>query len=251
MKNFSKSQFAGTDPLELLKKAGGFYERRGNGPLVAYAGTYKCFGETKPYVGEHYVNFGMVERHGALLAYLARQLLVKALGELREVGKGDLLTHATGFCAAPEGGKALAVSLAYQGSEVEGCTCDEYIYPRKLSSKRDSPLIFDRHVPEEGKTYWIVDDTYHNGSTIDKMVPLIEKCGASVAGVLCFFNRSMTTEHSHVVGECKRIPLISLVRKYIPQFKQEDKRVVDDVLAGNVYFDPKTNWRGLLKTMGQ
>src|SRR5438105_1748153 len=95
------------DPLEILRRCGGYYECPKDvngqrlGPLVGYAGPDQ---KGRQYVGDVYVNFAKAERHLPVLRYLAETLAIR-VGDRTRAAK---LQRATGFCAAPEGGKALA-----------------------------------------------------------------------------------------------------------------------------------------------
>ena len=127
------------DPLELLKQCNGYYERQPGGPLVGYAGRDA---QNRQYVGEVYANFAKAERYGAVLKRVAAALLEK----FPEIGSSG-----AGFCAAPEGGKALAVTLA-------SLTGKEYIFPEKQvtaikteTSREKSVLAWGRHEPERGE----------------------------------------------------------------------------------------------------
>ena len=101
------------EPLKLLQDCGGYYECPPGGPLVGYAGTYEL---GKQYVGKVYVNFAVIERNSGVLNQIAQ-----ALYNMLAVFVSDS-SNITGFCGAPEGGKALAIVLAVVGGK-------EYIFP--------------------------------------------------------------------------------------------------------------------------
>jgi adenine/guanine phosphoribosyltransferase-like PRPP-binding protein len=148
----------------------------------------------------------------------------------------------TGFCGAPEGGKALAVMLAnYFGNQ--------YIFPEKKvvtaatpNSREISKLVFDRHEPDEGDLWWITEDVCNNFSTTETMVNLIESFGARVVGVVCFLNRSLEVESEYRPSTGLVLPVVSLIRQKIDQYNQDDSAVAEDVRAGNVVWKPKNNW---------
>src|SRR5829696_8646404 len=104
-------------PSELLKLCGGFYEcpkapnGKRRGPLVGYAGRDE---RGRQFVGDAYINFAAVERHGIVLRTLAEQLQSR-LAETH-------IDRIDGFCGAPEGGKALATILSVLGER-------QYIFP--------------------------------------------------------------------------------------------------------------------------
>jgi adenine/guanine phosphoribosyltransferase-like PRPP-binding protein len=238
------------DPLDVLRECGGYYEcpkgadGKRLGPLVGYAGRDEL---DRQFVGDVYVNFAKAERHAQILRHFARRIetvLVGTTGELLQ-----LLQESTGFCGAPEGGKALAVTLANIFDK-------QYIFPEKkitavatTTSREVSNLAFDRHEPDGGDKWWIVEDVCNNFSTTTRLVGLIENFGAEVMGIICFLNRSLDIGDSFTVREGLVLPIISIVRKPIAQYRQDDPAVVDDVSAGNVVWKPKNDWRRLAEAM--
>jgi orotate phosphoribosyltransferase len=245
------AELGDTDPLKLLARCGGFYQRPYRqdgspaGPLVGYAGTYES---GKHFVGEVYVNFAMAERHGPVLDLFARRLIAQSYDTLGSASLDGL----AGFCGAPEGGKALATALAV--------ICHrQYIFPEKrvtavktADSREESELVFDRHTPNSGEGWLIVEDVCNNFSTTAKLIALIEKTGARVAGIVCFLNRSEQVDSLFVpnVGDGLPCwPVISVVRQVIPQYRQDDPKVATEVQAGNVVWKPKNDWARLAKAM--
>jgi adenine/guanine phosphoribosyltransferase-like PRPP-binding protein len=229
------------NPLEFFGRCNGYYECRKDSdgtrltPLVGYAGKYD--GEHQ-WVGEVYANFAKAERHGPVLQTVANQIL--NIPRMR--GLSALINKSKGFCGAPEGGKALANTLATWSGK-------QYIFPEKQviqvkssTSREISQLLFDRHEPEAGELWWIVEDVCNNFSTTGEMVHLIETYRAEVAGIICFLNRSL--EYDESWGS---LPIISLVRKPIPQYRQDDPFVKADIDAGNVVWKPKIEWDRLMQ----
>lgn len=224
----------GEDPLEMLKRCGGYYscpkdeQGKRRGPLVGYAGLY---GDNKQYVGDVYANFAKAERHGEILKYVAEQLLPR-------------ISRATGFCGAPEGGKALATMLAV----VSGA---QYIFPDKevtalktATAREKSKLVFARHEPAPGETWWITEDVCNNFSTTASLIELIEQHSAEVAGIVCFLNRSLThqTIFPYRSTPYKYLPIVALTYTPISEWTQDDAAVAEDVNAGNVVWKPKNEW---------
>ncbi len=229
----------GESPLDTLKRCDGYYERPPGGPLVGYAGRDK---EGRQYVGMIYANFAKGERHGKVLLRVASEL----------VGKyPDISACGDGFCGAPEGGKALAAVLA--ASLGKG-----YIFPEKQvtalkteTSREKSVLVWGRHEPEPGESWWIVEDVCNNFSTTDELIKLIKSRGAKVVGVICFLNRSLTVEEEYIVSAERGLPVRALVRKKIAEFRQDDPAVAGDITAKNVVWKPKNEWRILREAMQQ
>ena len=236
----------GAAPLDLMRRAGAFYEcpkdaaGRRLGPLVGYAGRDAT---GRQYVGDIYVNFAKAESRPRLLAVFSRQL--QTLLQEREIDP----TTVTGFCGAPEGGKAFAYQLALDAGR-------SYIYPEKTItaaasaiSREASGLVFSRHEPEPGQSWFIVEDVCNNFSTTAKLVALIESHGASVAGILCFLNRSSTIDASFEARPGLALPVVAVVRKPFEQYAQRDPAVADDIARLNVVWSPKKEWPRLAAAM--
>lgn len=235
-------------PLELMRAVGAFYECPRSptgtrlGPLVGYAGRDHT---GRQYVGDVYVNFAQAERHPALLAIFSGQLADAA----RARGLGGPIASAKGFCGAPEGGKAFAYQLAAD-------TGQHYIYPEKkvtavadATRRETSDLVFSRHEPGRGESWFIVEDVCNNFSTTSSLVALIESHGASVAGVLCFLNRSNVVTTSYEPREGLILPVVAVVQKPFGQYDQADPLVADDLARGNVVWSPKRDWAKLAAAM--
>lgn len=236
-------------PLDLLRQCGGYYQcpkdadDKRLGPLVGYAGRDDS---GRQYVGDVYANFAKLERHAPALQNVAGKLIER----VRVPALVDRpVVEATGFCGAPEGGKALAVALAMIAS-------GQYIFPEKkitvaasATSREVSELVFDRHEPEPETIWWIVEDVCNNFSTTAKLVKLIEDCGASVAGIICFLNRSLEVEDQFTVRDGLVLPVVALVRQPIMQWSQDHPDVAEDIKAGNIVWKPKNDWAKLEAAM--
>ena len=233
----------GESSLETLKRWDGYYERPPGGPLVGYAGRDE---QGRQYVGMVYANFAKGERHGGVLAHVVRALA----GQFPDIKfSGD------GFCGAPEGGKALAeVLAAYLGKG--------YIFPEKQvtalkteTSREKSKLVWGRHEPESGESWWIVEDVCNNFSTTNELIKLIESSETHVAGVICFLNRSLTIEEEYTTSTEHGLPLTlpvrTLIRKKIAEYCQDDPAVAGDIAAKNIVWKPKNEWSRLREAMQQ
>lgn len=236
-------------PLELVGVCGGHYEcpkdaaGKRLGPLVGYNGRDEL---GRQYVGDIYVNFAAAERFGSALSHIARLL------NKRIEGHWHLAKDFDGYCGAPEGGKALATALALLEYK-------QYIFPEKKvtavatpDSREKAELIFSRHEPAEGERWVIVEDVCNNFSTTSDLVSLIEERGARCVGIVCFLNRSDKFSDIYT-WEGRRfaldLPIVSLVKKHIPQYKQDDHAVAADVVARNVVWKPKNEWDRLAAAM--
>ena len=109
--------------------------------------------------------------------------------------------------------------------------------------------MFSRHEPEAGQRWFIVEDVCNNFSTTAKLVALIESHGASVAGILCFLNRSSTIDVSFEARPGLALPVVAVVRKPFEQYAQHDAAVADDIARLNVVWSPKKEWPRLAAAM--
>lgn len=226
------------DWLDLMRDLDGCYEcpkRDGKrqGPLVGYAGTDE---QGRAYVGDVYVNFAKAENWDSVLTRVARNL------------KSGIWNDVDTVCGMPLGGLALAQKLA-------GVYNKRYVYLEKKvlqakteTSREKSDLIFNRHEIRPGETVALVEDVANNFSTTAKAVQRVQEAGGQVRGVFCFLNRSLKFDYSFQVGQLT-LPIITLVRKPIDQWSQDDPEVAADVAAGNVVWKPKDEWDRLKKAM--
>jgi orotate phosphoribosyltransferase len=124
------------------------------------------------------------------------------------------------------------------------------------TSREQSELVFSRHDVEKGDRCVIVEDVCNNFSTTGKFVKLINSRGGIVVAIACFLNRSPNVDREYCLsleGEAKvlQIPVISLVRKVINEWKQDDPAVAEDIAKGNVVWKPKDEWARLMEAMEQ
>jgi len=87
---------------------------------------------------------------------------------------------------------------------------------------------------------------------------LIHSRGGIVVAIVCFLNRSLEIDsvYSHrciplLGGEIGilSVPVVSLVRLPINEWKQDDPAVADYVAKGNVVWKPKDEWDRLMQAM--
>lgn len=239
------SMIANGDWLGLLNKCDGYYRCRKDGdkrlsPLVGYAGKYDGPNGTKlQWVGDEYANFAKIESNGVALKGVAEALL-KLLKEEK------LFDSLTGFCGMPMGGLKLAGAL----SVLSGF---DDIYPEKkvielaatTSTGRDKSILeFVRHDVREGGIYVLVEDVCNNFSTTKDGIDLIEGAGGIVTRIVCFLNRSPSVRGFYSYG-ARKIPIVALVDRPIPEYRQDDPFVAADVAAGNIVWKPKDEWHKL------
>lgn len=238
--NFNKD---GLSAIGVLDKIGAYYKSvkgpdgKRLSPLVAYEVKDSS---GRNYVGEEYVNFGRAEIHGNLLNNFARHLLNRS--ELSSA------SGYTGFCAVPMGGILLAGALAQAAFKT-------VIYPEKKVIIGTGPnrgmelseLIFYRHEPLDGQSFWITVDIFDGSITTANLIRLIETYGARVKGIVCFLNGSKVFNDFFLLGDC-RFPIVSVVRP-IPMFEQDDPEVSEDVITRNIVWLPKLEWNDLLEAV--
>jgi len=233
-------------PLEILRGLGGYYEcpkdesGKRLGPLVGYAGRDE---QGRQFVGDIYANFAVAEEHPVVLFHFARKLRDQEL----------LDTHYTPhafdvFCGAPMGGIAFGAMLALACGK-------RFVYPEKKvvevatpTSRERSELRFVRHSLRRGGEVVIVEDVLNNFSTTGELCDLVRRAGNNPFMILGILNRSLTVENWFLQGS-QVVEVRSLVRKPIPEYRQDDPLVRDDIAAGNVVWKPKDEWPRLMAAM--
>ncbi len=250
--------------LNVLGNCGGYYscpkDSNGKrlGPLVGYAGRYKgSDGNRLQWVGDVYANFAKIEMNSKQLRLVARDLAFK-------IGKTVGLNKSIAFCGAPIGGYSLATALGLT-TDMDVIKAEKKIITLETPTSREkSELVFKRHEIVPGSSYVIVEDVCNNFSTTTELIYLIRSAGGEVSSIACFLNRSLAVGDVYSPGEIMltsgqrldwtglKIPVISLVRLPIMEYKQDDPEVAEDVAAGNVIWDPKKkeDWARLMRAMG-
>lgn len=235
------------DPLAVLRKCGGFYEcpkapdGTRLGPLVGYAGTYDPE-KTKHFVGDAYANLAKAEMYPNVFDWYARQLLFKI---------PDQLLHPIDvFCGAPMGGLALAQDLSRLSYRRYAYAEKKVLKPTEGGQREKSTLVWGRHEIFPGDSVAIVEDVTNNFSTTDDMIALIELAGGKVKAIVSLLNRSLTVENAYQTNG-GWVPVISLVRKAIPEYRQTDEEVAADIASGNIIWKPKLHWNVLEEAMAK
>ena len=230
------------NPFDVLREAGGWYEcpkdSQGKrlGPLVGYAKRDEL---TRQLVGEEYVNFAKIEEDVDVVHDLA--LLLK-----NKISK-NLLSSCDIFCGIPEGGKTLAAMLAFVCYKKFKYP-DKKIIPSKIPGERGETIFtFGRHNIRPGRHVILVEDVTNTFSSINKILEEIKRNEGFVTAVVTFFNRSTVwNDYYYSKPDERCIPVVSLIRKEIRGYRQDDPFVSDDIKAGNIIWDPKNNWKQLV-----
>ena len=234
------------DPLKILDACGGLYicpkDSSGKrlGPMVGYAGTDE---NGLQFVGDIYANFGKAEEYVDLIAYWTLTLSKK---------EPALLSKVDVFCGLPEGGKAVAYALAFAPS----CS-GRYVYLEKVvtalktaSEREKSKLVFNRHEIAPGDRVGLVEDLQNNFSTTGKAIDEVIKAGGEVVVLLSIMNRSPLVDN-FFKWNGKKYPVVTLLRRPYPEYKQDDPEVEDDILFGDVVWKPenKNEWEKIKTVM--
>ena len=233
------------DYLATLGNCGGFYEGLVGDPLVAYAGDYSApDGTRKHFVGRVYANFAKAEEWSHVLKFCAQNLGL----EMRE-----LLDTVDVVCGAPLGGYGLAYALGLTCGIAKVIKAEKKVTVAGTKTvKEESVVVLKRHEIKPGSRVVIAEDVTNNFKTTAMLIKLIEDAGGIVVAIVCFLNRSLAIDKSfHYEARNIDIPVISLVRKPIAEYKQEDPEVAADIAAGNVVWDPKKTdqWERLMTAM--
>jgi adenine/guanine phosphoribosyltransferase-like PRPP-binding protein len=234
--------------LEALSRVGGYYECPKDptgyrfGPLVGYAGKYLTpEGEEKQWVGDAYANFAKADEHPHLLVRYAECLFEQIYRPLKKIDA---------FCGAPLGGYSFSNILGFIYRKDVIKAEKKVTALATATSREQSTIGFSRHSINEGSFYAIVEDVCNNFSTTESLIDLIESLGGIVTAIVCGLNRSIAVDDyyfSQTIG--RKIPVIGLVRKPIPEYRQDDPAVADDIARGNVVWKPKNDWPRLMKAM--
>ncbi|MFA7252657.1 MAG: phosphoribosyltransferase [Candidatus Paceibacterota bacterium] len=259
-----KIEIAGNRHMETLGNCGGYYScpkdanGRRLGPLVGYAGKYEApDGKMLQFVGDIYANFSKAEIHPSVLGFFAVSLCQRLYSQIG-LDKID-----GGVIGAPIGGYSLAdaIGLAYPALGITILKAEKKVTRLATEELREqSKLVFARHDIEPGRNYVIVEDVCNNFSTTEELIRLIQSLGGRVLAIACFLNRSLVVNETFPVTDqmqdgpgtlTNHIPVISLVRLPINEWRQDDPAVAEDIAKGNVILKPKNEWARLMEAMSE
>lgn len=228
------------DPLQTLTNCGGFYEAPSTGPLVGYAGTYPdANGETKHYVGQRYFNVAQAEQWPDVMENFSFRVWDMIGSSLQP----------NVILGAPMGGIIFGAALASQF----GC---RFVFAEKVhvldgidGQRSKESLALARHEIYPGERVGIAEDIANNFTTTAQLIELVVAAGGIPVFLACVVNRSNQTEY--VASGRDPLPVISLVHRPTPQYRQDDPVVADLVAAGHVAWKPKYEWTRLKAAMDQ
>ncbi len=230
--------------LETLRNCGGYYscpvdsDGMPLGPVVGYAGTYDADdGPKKHWVGLDYLNFSMADQWPAVLTYFAREMVNRLVAHDKIP---DVII----------GGPWAGIKFSQEVARLLGC---RHIFAEKKvvgwDSATDKPIeeiALGRYEGAIGSGDLVIvgEELVNNLSTTGKIIGLCEVAGGQVVAVTCAINRS-----SPAVRTYRDIPVIGVVDREIPQYRQDDPIVVRAIADGNVVWKPKHAWSRLEAAM--
>lgn len=240
---------ASTKPLEALGLLNGYYEcpkdvsGKRLGPLVGYAGKYTITqgserGVQKQFVGDIYANFAKAENRPRVYDNWADRMKF----DIGSLGLDVVL-------GMPMGGIAAAFAMSrYNGNGgARFCFAEKKVTAVATETMREqSMLTLGRHELYEGERVGIGEDVVNNLSTTAEAVKLIRASGAEPVAILCWLNCSPTQIYE---SDGLALPIVSLIWKPFPQYRQDDPEVAEDIARGNVVLKPKNDWPRLMETM--
>jgi adenine/guanine phosphoribosyltransferase-like PRPP-binding protein len=236
------------DFIGIWKQLNGYYEcPRGpggecHGPLVGYAGRYHTPEGERQYVGHGYYNFAKIEEYPDpdVLEHFATSLadqIVTRFGA-RTVDTVCMMTMG-GVMLGCDVGRLLRCQRVFPDKKtLEAAT---------LTSREVTTLVMARHQVKPGSRVLILEDVCNNFSTTEQACSALKERGTTVIGIACALNRSPAeTFQSATFGE---LPVVSLIFKPTPEYRQDDAEVAQEIAEGNVVWKPKEDWEALQTAM--
>lgn len=104
-----------------------------------------------------------------------------------------------------------------------------FVYPEKI----DGEMVFRRGYNKiiKGKRVWLIEDIITTGSSIDKTIKAVLKCGGKVVGISVIWDRS-----KFWVPADNNIQFFPLISEYVSSYEPEE---CPDCQAGKPLMDPK------------
>jgi orotate phosphoribosyltransferase len=202
---------------------------------VACGGTYIKNNQRLAYVGETYYYFAQTMQYPYIVDHWARRLSDKIIQNFN-IRDEDV------YLGLPLQGTCLAQSLARNSK-----------YTRAVQVERPGGEFASLQVKSyqvcRGDRAIIVEDIGNSFRTAAEVISQVEAMGATAIAIACVCTRSHKDCFRLPGG--REIPIISLVRKEIPQYQQDDLFVAKDVRGGNVIWEPEANWEKLMAFMPQ
>lgn len=227
------------DFLSTLRNCQGYYEcptdanGKPKGPLVGYTAKYKEEdGSEKNWVGFVYYNFSKADLWPAILNRFAQRMYMKLVVE-------NLFPDV--IVGAPWAGIKFS-------QEVARLCCCRHIF----AEKKGDEVILGRYEGAicPGDEVIIGEELVNNASTTSKLVSLIEDAGGKVIGIICAINRSSPFKKEFCISpDSITIPILGVVEKETPQYRQDDPLVLEAIAEGQVVWKPKYEWKRMEAAM--
>lgn len=202
------------------------------GPVVGYTADYDTGnGMKKKWVGLTYYNFSKADQWPAVLSFFAREMNRRLTARSMTP---DVIV------GAPWAGVKFSQEVAY----LLGC---RHIF----AEKKGDDVILGRYegAIKPGDTVAIGEELVNNASTTGKLVNLIEKNGGHVVCIFCAINRSSPFKETFWVPPNDPIPIIGVIERETPQYRQDDPVVAEAITEGNIVWKPKYEWPKLKAAM--
>jgi adenine/guanine phosphoribosyltransferase-like PRPP-binding protein len=213
------------------------------GPVVGYTAPYTASdGSEKKWVGLEYFNFSMADQWSAVLKAFAFEMASKLVG--RGPPEPDLIVGAPWAGVKFSQAVALRVGCRHIFAEKEVVGFDD-------KGKKIEKLILGRYegMIHVGDRVVIGEELVNNASTTKKLIDLIENAGGQVVAIACAINRSYPFRDSfeiepgeNIINPGRSIPIISVIERSTPQYRQDDPLVAEAIAADNVVWKPKYAW---------
>lgn len=212
------------------------------GPVVGYSGTYDGpQGKKMKWVGLAYLNFSKADQYPAVLTFFAEALAEK-------IRKRMLVPDI--ILGTPWAG----VKFSQEMARLLGC---RHIFAEKKpfinsDGLLEEEIVLGRYEGEimQGDVVGIGEELLNNASTTGKLIKLIDDAGGHVNSVFCAINRSSPLKETFwSAPDSDPIPIVGVIERSFPQFKQDDPIVAMAIATGNVVWKPKYEWNRLRAVM--
>jgi adenine/guanine phosphoribosyltransferase-like PRPP-binding protein len=225
---------APNDNLATLKNCQGYYsatldaDGKPTSSVVGYSGSYEdTDGQQQKWVGLTYYNFSKADQWPEVLTHFAKQMATS-------------INAKSLFPSMIVGAPWAGVKFSQEVARLLGC---RHIF----AEKKGDDLILGRYEDEIplGASVLIGEELVNNASTTDKLISLIEGVGGRVIGIFCAINRSYPFADSFTTADGRILPIMGVVEKSTPQYKQDNSLVSAAIAEGRVVWKPKYGWTEL------
>lgn len=239
------------DYLATLVNCGGYYDcpvtESGMpmplGPLVGYAGSYidDMTGGTVQFVGFKYFNFSEVDQWPAVLQAFAEQA-VRMLADRSFDPTVVVGMPMAGIRFGDKVASILRCRSIYAEKKVISAGSDGQRPKEEIKLVRYEILPGDRVV--------IAEELVNNRTSTAQVIADVERAGGRVIAVIAAINRSYPFVNGITDSVGRKIPIIAVIDRETPQYRQEHPLVREAVAQGNIVWQPKKgDWPRLRQAM--